>query len=133
MGGGSLGLRGAVGLAPVLGAVLAVTSCVEAETRFRVDLTGAVRSESVGPRRGGLCIVCTGCVTVFGLAVQTDDCAVGHVAPSSDDELAWRLFLFYSSSLVMLRGSRRGSDGHSRLVFNYVLRRFVSYFGQRFG
>ncbi|GBP50669.1 hypothetical protein EVAR_34177_1 [Eumeta japonica] len=41
-----------------------------------------------------------------------------HVAPSSDDELAWRLFYFYSSSLVMLRGSRRGSRrGHSRLVF----------------
>ncbi|GBP37978.1 hypothetical protein EVAR_84965_1 [Eumeta japonica] len=42
MGGGSLGLGGAVGLAPVLEAVLAVTACVEAETGFRVDSTGAV-------------------------------------------------------------------------------------------
>ncbi|GBO98769.1 hypothetical protein EVAR_101279_1 [Eumeta japonica] len=40
--GGSLGLGGAVGLAPVLGAVLAVTACVEAETGFRVDSTEAV-------------------------------------------------------------------------------------------
>ncbi|GBP28207.1 hypothetical protein EVAR_76302_1 [Eumeta japonica] len=41
MGGGSLGLGGAVG-GTRPGAVLAVTACVEAETGFRVDSAGAV-------------------------------------------------------------------------------------------
>ncbi|GBP13465.1 hypothetical protein EVAR_74675_1 [Eumeta japonica] len=45
-------LGGAVGLAPVPGAVLAVTACVEAETGFRLTQPGGTRSLSLLDREG---------------------------------------------------------------------------------
>ncbi|GBP42214.1 hypothetical protein EVAR_25841_1 [Eumeta japonica] len=54
--------RGAeeVGLAPVPGAVLAVTACVEARLDFGLTQPRRYCSLSLLDRRGGLCIVCTG-------------------------------------------------------------------------
>ncbi|GBP08455.1 hypothetical protein EVAR_77151_1 [Eumeta japonica] len=127
MGGGSLGLGGAVGLAPVLGAVLAVTACVEAETGFRVDSTGGTRSLSlldrsgegfasfardVGADDGSMSIsgwsratfaffsarlflpsTRVNEVLLFSYSLSEPTTVLSeHVAPSSDDELAWRLF-----------------------------------------